>query len=159
MNLQERSDKRSLALHRAIVKRLRKNPELWDKPLQNIERWTEPDGCMSTAYAVWKDILLTWKREDIIKLLLSRSQRATQLRSSSPFVGIISQDEQNRIFEKYNKIYRRGLAYPTELNSIFQIELNIVFLFKLDIDTQNGNKTATKATYSKKAYSVLTVSL
>jgi len=110
MNLQERSDKRSLALHRAIVKRLRKNPELWDKPLQNIERWTEPDGCMSTAYAVWKDILLTWKREDIIKLLLSGSQRATQLRSSSPFVGIISQDEQNRIFEKYNKIYRRGLV-------------------------------------------------
>lgn len=47
MNMQERSDKRSLALHRAIVKRLRENPELWDRPLQNIERWTENDGGLS----------------------------------------------------------------------------------------------------------------
>lgn len=39
MNLQERSDKRSLALHRAVVKRLHENPELWEKSLQNIRRW------------------------------------------------------------------------------------------------------------------------
>lgn len=44
MNLQERSDKRSVALHRAVEKRLRENPELWDKPLQNIKRWAESDG-------------------------------------------------------------------------------------------------------------------
>ena len=107
MNMQERSDKRSLALHRAIVRKLDKCPVLWDKPIQNIERWTEKDGSLSMAYVVWKEILQTWTHEAIIKLLLSRSQRATQLRSSSPFAGIIDQDTRNRIFERYNKIYER----------------------------------------------------
>jgi hypothetical protein len=53
------------------------------------------------AYMVWNEILETWTHEAIIKFLLSRSQKATHLRSSSPFVGIISQEERNRIFEKY----------------------------------------------------------
>jgi hypothetical protein len=101
MNLQERSDKRSLALHRAIVKRLRETPELWAKPLQNIERWTDKDGSLPMAFQVWKEILDTWSHEDIIKLLISRSQLATQLRSSSPFTGIISQETRNKIFERY----------------------------------------------------------
>lgn len=103
MNMQERSDKRSLALHRAIVRRLCKCPDLWEKPLKNIERWAEQNGGMQMSMKIWKDILETTPREDIIKLLLSRSQRATQLRSSSPFTGIISQEERNRIFERYRK--------------------------------------------------------
>lgn len=107
MNMQERSDKRSLALHRAVVRKLCQYPDLWEKPLQNIERWTEPDGSLSMASLIWKNILETWEHEAIIKLLLSRSQRATFLRSSSPFTGIISQEERNRIFERYRKIYER----------------------------------------------------
>lgn len=105
MNLQERSDKRSLAMHRAIVKRLHENPELWDVPLQNIERWAA-QGYMPVSHRVWFEILTSWPREKIIKLLLSRSQRATQLRSCSPFTGIISQDKRNQIFEKFSKTYQ-----------------------------------------------------
>lgn len=57
--------KRSLALHRAAVKRLKENPELWDVPLRNIDRWIEPDGSLSMAYVVWKEILQTWTHEAI----------------------------------------------------------------------------------------------
>ncbi|MBK5275552.1 MAG: hypothetical protein JJE30_10935 [Desulfuromonadales bacterium] len=105
MNLQERSDKRSLALHRAIVRKLCSCPDLWEKPLQNIERWTEKDGSLPVPFMVWKEILQTWEHEAIIKLLLSRSQRATHLRSSSPFCGIISQAERNKIFARYVRQY------------------------------------------------------
>lgn len=108
MNMQERSDRRSLALHRAIVRKLDKCPDLWDKPSQNIERWTEKDGSLPVPFKVWKDILETWTHEAIFKLLLSRSQRATHLRSSSPFTGIISQEERNKIFERYRKIYEKS---------------------------------------------------
>lgn len=101
MNLQERSDKRSLALHRVVVRRLRENPELWAIPLQNIKRWADTNGSMSVPQRVWKHILEATPHDDIIKLLLSRSQRAIHLRSSSPFLGIISPEERNRIFERY----------------------------------------------------------
>ena len=101
MNLQERSDLRSLDLHREIVKRLKEDPSLWDKPLSNIERWTNDKGELPLCYFVWKTILTTWPKEKILKLLVSRSQRATHLRSSSPFTGIIDQETRNRIFKKW----------------------------------------------------------
>lgn len=122
MNLQERSDKRSLALHRAVVKRLGEKPELWAIALQNIERWTDKNGGIPMSFKIWKDILETTPREDIIKLLLSRSQRAKQLRSSSPFTGIISKEQRNRIFDKYDKIYRKGVIMKTKQFTIAELE-------------------------------------
>jgi len=82
---------------------LRENPSLWSLPLANIERWTKDRESIPVPYIVWKELLETMSHEDIINLLLSRSQRATLLRSSSPFTGIISQEERNRIFERYKR--------------------------------------------------------
>jgi hypothetical protein len=101
--MQQRSDQRSLALHRAIVKCLTENPSLWSVPLANIERWAASRGSMAAPYVVWKEILEGMSHEEIVKLLLSRSQRAIQLRSSSPFTGIISQEERYRIFQRFRK--------------------------------------------------------
>lgn len=103
MNREDVVVKRSLALHRAVVQQLREDPSLWAIPLQNIQRWTEQSGRIEPVYEVWKDILTSWPQEKIVKLLLSRSQRAALLRSSSPFTGIISADQRNRIFERYRR--------------------------------------------------------
>ncbi len=46
----ERQIKRSLALHRAVIRWLREDPCLWDKPLANIERWTKDRGSMPAPY-------------------------------------------------------------------------------------------------------------
>ena len=96
-------EKRSLALHREVVKRLREDPSLWDIPLKNIERWTKLHGGLAAPYSVWLNLLRTEPKEKIIKILLSRSQRSACLRSSSPFTGIIDQETRNRIYEKYRQ--------------------------------------------------------
>jgi hypothetical protein len=101
MKMQERSDKRSLELHREVVKQLRLNPSLWDVPLRNIDRWTDDDGSLPAPYKEWKEILTSMPHETIIKLVLSKSQRSTQLRSSSPFTGIIDKETRDKIFQKY----------------------------------------------------------
>lgn len=93
-------EKRRLALYRAIVKRLREQPELWAIPLENLDRWERLNGPRHNT-SLWREILATMSREDIIKMLLSRSERGDMWRKSSPFVGIISQEERNRIFERY----------------------------------------------------------
>ena len=98
-----RSENRSLELHREIVKRLQVEPELWNIPLQNIDRWQKQDGGLKQSHLVWKTILTTLPHEEIIKLLLSKSQRSTQLRSCTPFVGIIDPETRNKIFEKYKQ--------------------------------------------------------
>jgi hypothetical protein len=98
----ERRIKRRLAWHRAIVCMLKKDPALWDVPIQNMDRWAKQNGYV--GHQVWREILSTMSREKIMRLLVSRSQRADQLRGSSPFVGIISKKTVERIREKYRKM-------------------------------------------------------
>ena len=101
MNLQNRSDRRSLSIHRQVVKRLRDDPSLWEVPLRNLDRWEQNNGGLSVPQQIWKQILTTESQETIVKRLLSRSKESTHLRSSSPFVGIIDQKTREKIFKKY----------------------------------------------------------
>ena len=101
MNLQTRSDRRSLSLHRQVVKQLRNNPSLWDVPLRNLERWKQNNGTLSVPQQIWKRILVTEPHEKVIERLLSKSEESTQLRSSSPFTGIIDQKTREKIFKRY----------------------------------------------------------
>jgi hypothetical protein len=102
MNMQERSDRRSLAIHQEVVNRLKKNPTLWKVPLRNLERWEQLNGNLSAAQQVWRRILTTESREAIVAILLSGSEESKFLRSSSPFVGIIDQETRERIFRKFS---------------------------------------------------------
>lgn len=101
MNRQKDVDKRSIELHKSIIKRLKQHPSLWSIPLSNIERWSERRKSIPVPYQVWKEILTTSSKEEIVKVLLSHSQRSTLLRSSSPFTGIIDYETRNKIFLKY----------------------------------------------------------
>lgn len=87
---------------RAIVRRLRDNPELWVKPLENLDRWESQSG-PHPSWTFWREILATKSRDEIIKMLLSRSQLGDTWRKTAPFVGIISQDERKAIFERHRK--------------------------------------------------------
>jgi len=39
MNMQRRSDEESIVLHKAIAKKLRNNPGLWEIPKNNMVKW------------------------------------------------------------------------------------------------------------------------
>jgi len=101
MNWQTRADQRSKALHREVAKKLRKNPDLWDIPKKNLARWKHTEGGLPTALMEWEQILNTNTKEHILAILEGDSEESNRLRSSSPFVGILSQSERNKIFEFY----------------------------------------------------------
>ena len=103
MNKQKRSDERSLALHQMIAEKLRRMPSLWQIPQDNISRWKERKGHLSPAICEWERILNTKTREEILVLIASDSEESIRLRSSSPFTGILSEDERARIFESYGQ--------------------------------------------------------
>jgi hypothetical protein len=101
MNWQIRADKRSRVLHKEVAKKLRNNPELWDIPKKNLARWKHKEGGLPTALMEWEHILNTNTKEHILAILENDSEESNRLRSSSPFVGILSQKERNKIFEFY----------------------------------------------------------
>ena len=100
MNRQLRSDRRSLMIHLEVAQKLLKHPEMWEIPERNLKKWLE-NGCCNKAYTEWKKIFESNSRESILKLISEHSELSTRLRSSSPFVGILSLEERNKYF--YNK--------------------------------------------------------
>jgi hypothetical protein len=102
MNMQRRSDERSIALHREIAKKLRSNPSLWEIPKNNIDRWKKMKERLSTALSEWEHILNTNTKEQILSILESDSEESTRLRSSSPFTGILNENERKMIFKFYS---------------------------------------------------------
>lgn len=101
MNMQTRSEKRSLALHREIVRKLRNNPVLWRVPEENLLKWKAKSDHLSPALQEWEHILKTQSHEQILDILESTDEDAVRLRSSSPFTGILSHDERSTIFASF----------------------------------------------------------
>lgn len=95
-------DKRSLELHRMVVRKMKKNPDrVIHAALENISRWQKIPDIPENLLLKWKNILMNKKCREIKKLLLSRSDESQQLRQSTPFCGILSEKERMKIFRKY----------------------------------------------------------
>ena len=108
MNMQRRSDERSQMLHKEISKKLKSNPSLWDIPRNNIRKW-KGSGKLAPALIEWDHILNTTTKEQILSILESSSEESVRLRSSSPFTGILTENERKKIFEYFsikNKKYK-----------------------------------------------------
>ena len=90
MNQQQRSDQRSLTLHKEIARKLRNDPIIWQIPLNNIANWKGRRGQLPPALLEWEQILGTLSRDQILEILESDTEEASRLRSSSPFAGILT---------------------------------------------------------------------
>ena len=106
MNSYRKSDLRSLELHKKIVEKLQKFPELWDVVYNNIDLLKKKNVSLSLAYKEWEEILTTKLKNEIYNLLLETTENAQRLRSSSPFSGILSEEERLEVFSSFSKFKR-----------------------------------------------------
>ncbi len=103
-----RLDERSLAMHRLIAAKLQTDPALLDKARDNVRRWQADDGSPKLALAEWEQIL-SGPVNQVAAFLAERSERATRLRQSSPFAGILTEAERRAIYESYaTRTYHPG---------------------------------------------------
>ena len=96
-----RIDERSLAMHRQIARKLRANPGLLDEARDNLGRWQKMEGSPTLTLSEWDDIL-SGSAAQVADFLEERSERATRLRQSSPFAGILTEAERQAIYESYS---------------------------------------------------------
>ena len=97
----DRLDERSLALHRLVAAKVQAVPGLLDKARENVRRWQEANRSPSPALAEWAQILAA-PASQVVALLAERSERATRLRQSSPFAGILTEEERRVVYESYS---------------------------------------------------------
>jgi hypothetical protein len=87
-------DEFALAYHYAVAKRLRAEPKaVLERARQNLDRWTEGDtfgpGDLASLEE-WRQILDEEGVGRLIEIMTDPSDEGQRLRSSSPFVGVLS---------------------------------------------------------------------
>lgn len=103
MNRHQWADERSRVFHASIAAKLRAQPELWDIPQQNLQRWEREMHGLPPALSEWRRILQTSSREKVLSLLESPSEEAARLRSSTPFTGILTEAERQHILAIFTR--------------------------------------------------------
>jgi hypothetical protein len=97
----QRLDARSLALHCCIARKLLLDPSLVVQVKNTLERWREQTAPPVPKYfSEWAQILKKPVPE-IAAFLASMSETAVRLRQSSPFTGVLTADEREKIFEAF----------------------------------------------------------
>jgi hypothetical protein len=92
------SDLLSLMVHRLAAERLRSEPRLLEKAKANLERWLSKNPSIA-AWLEWKEILESESLENILKIITAETDESQRLRSSSPFVGLITDEERRKIIK------------------------------------------------------------
>ena len=93
-------DARSLDMARIVVERIDADPNLFNIAHQNLDRWQRLHGTLSRADEEWVEILKRpWSK--IREILLEESDEGQRLRSSAPFVGIVTEEERLEIMRRH----------------------------------------------------------
>lgn len=96
----QRIDERSVALHRAVAEKLRKNPALLHIATENLDRWYETAGRSRPYLDEWRR-MLQLPLDELLALIGQEGERMTALRQNSPFAGVLEPAERWAIFERF----------------------------------------------------------
>ena len=93
-------DARSLAYARAIVEKVDAEPALAAIARANLARWgARSGGALSRASAEWERLIERLDWAGVRAILLDTSEEGQRLRSSHPFVGVLSESERQAIWQ------------------------------------------------------------
>jgi len=99
-------DKLALAYHRAIAARLLADPEaVLDRARSNLKRWMKVHAGTGTVRALeeWQRLLETRTIPELIAIMTEDSDEGQRLRQSTPFAGVLSEEERKEIFARCEK--------------------------------------------------------
>ncbi len=100
-----REDRRSLAFHQAIVKRLRKEPAaILGRTKMNLGRLLKMHPGARKLLSQWQD-WLNLPLEELIAKMLDPFPEARDMRQVSPFSGVLDPKERARVLQQFRKSY------------------------------------------------------
>lgn len=93
MRTHQKIDERSLAMHRLIAEKIKNDPALFLKARQTLVKWRKKVCISSQPYLVEWELLMEKGIDACLAVAVEDSQRAAALRQSSPFAGILTNQE------------------------------------------------------------------
>lgn len=106
---QQEIDELVLEYHRLVAARLVANPQaVIERARGNLKRWLanyERGSGDSRCLEEWEDLIETRSVDDLIAIITQESDEGQRLRSSTPFVGILSEQERKELRERQRAQY------------------------------------------------------
>jgi hypothetical protein len=91
-----------LAMHRAIVRKIRRQPGLFKRARRTLARWERAKRACPPPLREWKLILENRDMDSVLRLLTRPDEEGNRLRSTAPFCGILTQREVEVIWARYD---------------------------------------------------------
>jgi len=95
-----------------VAAHIAQDPEqVLDRARQNLARFESIHRDNGVRYWLerWRNVI-NQGPEAVMETLTSRTQDATDLRQNSPFPGVLSADERNKILDSFSKYWARSAA-------------------------------------------------
>ena len=92
-----------LMAHRAIARKIRREPKLFSRARRNIARWEKARRACPPPLREWKEILRNNDMATVLRLITRADEEGDRLRSISPFCGILTEEEQKAIWSRYDQ--------------------------------------------------------
>lgn len=99
MDLHRLAEERSVAYHRAIAERMRRQPEIVETARRRVEAWLSAGDSAPFYARKWAEIL-AGDISSVADFLVERSELADELRQSSPFAGALRPQERWQIWRE-----------------------------------------------------------
>src|SRR5690242_8155399 len=80
-----------LAMHRAIVRQIRRKPRLYQRARRTLSRWEKAGRACPPPPREWKEILRKNDMRTVLRILTQTDDEGQRLRSTAPFCGILTQ--------------------------------------------------------------------
>ncbi len=91
-----------LAMHRAMARKIRREPRLFKCAQRNLARWERLRRACTGPLREWKDILRNNDMEAVLRIATRADEHGERLRQASPFCGILTDREREAIWARYD---------------------------------------------------------
>ncbi|MDO9002312.1 MAG: hypothetical protein Q7V20_02520 [Aquabacterium sp.] len=103
MRTHQELDDRSLALHRLIADKIRHDPALFDKARATLDHWRQRVSIRTQPCLDEWAHLMDQGIDACLAVAVEDSERATALRQSSPFSGLLSNQDRFAFLKAWPK--------------------------------------------------------
>ena len=92
----------NLAVHRAIARKVRKNPRLFNRARHTLAHWEKVKRACPPPLREWKHILRDNDMNSVLRIITRPDEEGNRLRSTAPFSGILTDREVKAIWARYD---------------------------------------------------------
>lgn len=102
-------DRRSLAIHRLAVEKIEREPKLLSRARATLARWRAASSARTTpALDEWQRLLDADGGRGALAMALEDTERAAQLRQSSPLACLLTSQERFAIIKQWRDSHAKA---------------------------------------------------